>query len=165
MVYSSFRPLPTPPVGAQGYFDLDRSRPPGPYNYSGLPQTSGGYPYPSPRTPIPVQDEPRTTLPGGTLLHKGFYDLLSLIPTPGAASRFLWGGDAPEPVAGPRYEEIGRDNLAPAPTAQSPAKATPASPSPRITTSPAKKSGRRISKDMVSRPMGFVYVVSSVRAA
>ncbi|EIN11833.1 kinase-like protein [Punctularia strigosozonata HHB-11173 SS5] len=160
MAYSSFRPLPTPPGPSAGYFDLDRNRfPPARTNYyTGLPASPGPYPLPSPR--LPQAEEPRTTLPGGTLLHKGFYDLLSLIPTPGAASRFLWGADPPEVVAGPRYEEIGRDNLATSPPAQSPTKAAPTSPSPRITASPAaKKSGRRISKDMVSRPMGFVHLV------
>ncbi|KAJ8581448.1 hypothetical protein M405DRAFT_832424 [Rhizopogon salebrosus TDB-379] len=29
-------------------------------------------------------------LPAGTFLHKGFYDLLAMIPTP-SPSRFLWG--------------------------------------------------------------------------
>src|ERR1700728_1991251 len=38
-----------------------------------------------------VNDEPpTTTLPGGTLLHQGFYDLLAMIPTP-SPSRLLWG--------------------------------------------------------------------------
>jgi hypothetical protein len=43
-------------------------------------------------------------LRGGTILHKGFYDLLSMIPTPASASRF-WTSLAPDPVAGPRYED------------------------------------------------------------
>ena len=87
-------------------------------------------------------DDPSRSLLRGTLLHKGFYDLLALIPSPQTASRFLWGTpknteEAPT-VAGPRYENL-------APKAYSPP-ATPASP----------KRGRRLSKDMVSKPMNFV---------
>ncbi|TFK68671.1 kinase-like protein [Pluteus cervinus] len=86
---------------------------------------------------------PKTTLRGGTLLHKGFYDLLAMIPTP-SPSRLLWGPPAePEPdavVAGPRYEDL---------PASQPLSARPVPP----------KKGRRISKDMVSRPTGFVHLV------
>jgi protein-serine/threonine kinase len=60
-----------------------------------------------PYRPQEDDDAPRTTLPGGTLLHKGFYDLLALA-TP-VASRFLgFGGNnsASQLNAGPRYEEI-----------------------------------------------------------
>jgi protein-serine/threonine kinase len=99
-------------------------------------------------------DEPKTTLSGGTLLHKGFYDLLSMIPTP-SPSRFLWSAPAAEPdtpgLAGPRYEEILRDE--PTPNRDNgntqAYRPTPAMP----------KRGRRISKDMVSKPTGFVHLV------
>ncbi|KAJ7252651.1 hypothetical protein C8J57DRAFT_638944 [Mycena rebaudengoi] len=66
-----------------------------------------------------------TTLPGGTLIHKRFYDLLSMIPTP-SPSRLIWGA--------PAAEEAG------------------------ILASPRKD--RRISKDMVPRPTGFVRFVN-----
>ncbi|KAK0212878.1 kinase-like domain-containing protein [Desarmillaria ectypa] len=92
--------------------------------------------------------EPTSTLPGGTLLHKGFYDLLSMIPTPSSPSRLLqqWIAQAPEQVvAGPRYEHIGSGPM----PANNPAQIPPVSP----------KKGRRISKDMVSRPTGFVHLV------
>ncbi|KAG1867371.1 kinase-like domain-containing protein [Suillus subluteus] len=89
-----------------------------------------------------------TILPAGTFLHKGFYDLLAMIPTP-SQSRFLWGGGGSNQVpptdgeiisAGPRHEDI--------------------NPKPRHTpgSSPLKK-GRRVSKAMVSRPTGFVHLV------
>lgn len=134
-------------------------RAPGPLPSRSTPQTvfhadngPNYYPYPYPnsnqpraRIPQSIYDEPPTsTLRGGTLLHKGFYDLLSMIPTP-SPSRFFWGPPpaAPESepiLAGPRYEEIL--------PAQPSAARTPLSP----------KKARRISKDMVSKPTGFVYV-------
>ncbi|KAJ7594009.1 kinase-like domain-containing protein [Mycena floridula] len=112
-------------------------------------------PYYSPYSyPTDAYDEPPTTLPGGTLLHKGFYDLLAMIPTP-SPSRLLWGSQQqqgrPEPVvAGPRYED-----QIPEPPRKS---KYPASPPPVIPVTTPKK-GRRISKDMVSRPTGFVHLV------
>ncbi|KAJ4483193.1 kinase-like domain-containing protein [Lentinula aciculospora] len=90
-------------------------------------------------------NESRTAgFPTGTLLHKGFYDLLSMIPTP-SPSRMLqqWRPDT-SLIAGARYEELGKEvtkSMSPPP------------PSPVI------KKGRRISKDMVSNPTGFVHLV------
>lgn len=82
------------------------------------------------------------------MLHKGFYDLLALIPT-ATASRLIWGPSKEEGestvVAGPRYE-----NIAP----RSPPAAATASPNANTNASPRK--GRRLSKDMVSKPMNFV---------
>ena len=138
--------------------------PPGPVNPLGGPYHDNIYslpnPYhnPLPRPPytaLPIEEgRPAATLRGGTLLHKGFYDLLALIPTP-SPSRFLWGATAdppPDVVAGPRYEDLPDSNQVPpiklAPTSVSLASTGPVSP----------KKGRRISKDMVSKPMGFVYV-------
>ena len=90
-------------------------------------------------------DLPATTLPGGTLLHQGFYDLLSMIPTP-SPSRLLWGNQEP---AAARYEDLppSRGNLVH--NVHPPAIVPPVSP---------PKKGRRISKDMVSAPTGFVCV-------
>jgi protein-serine/threonine kinase len=119
-----------------------------------------------------------------TLVHRGFYDLLSLVPgTPGVgvgsrngASRF-WndpGAADRDLVAGRRYEDLPptpatptRPNPPPvSPTrsygldwaynyyAGSPPTSPPVSPPRRVEESPKGK--RRISKDMVSRPMGFV---------
>jgi len=96
-------------------------------------------------------EEPTSTMPAGTLLHKGFYDLLAMIPTP-SPSRLLWGpptASADPVVAGPRYEDIPR-RLPHAPPPQ------PLSPPTSPVSSP--KRGRRISKDMVSKPTGFVCV-------
>jgi len=87
--------------------------------------------------PPEFYEEPTTTsVPTGTFLHKGFYDLLAMIPTP-SPSRLLWKAPSPpldELVAGPRYEHQ-ESNTA-------------------IKSMPKK--GRRVSKDMVSNPTGFV---------
>ncbi|KAF5325825.1 hypothetical protein D9611_000036 [Ephemerocybe angulata] len=82
-----------------------------------------------------------SSIPVGTFLHKGFYDLLAMIPTP-SPSRLLWGvpKQGVDPVvAGPRYEHIH-------PPTNAAIKAMP-------------KKGRRVSKDMVSKPTGFVHLV------
>lgn len=127
------------------------SRPSDIYSLSNPYFSPYSYPSSSPQPPGLYDDAPTTTLRGGTLLHKGFYDLLAMIPTP-SPSRLLWGSPAaaPEPIiAGPRYEEI-----APAQTVRGkPLLGSPLSAPPI----PAKKT-RRISKDMVSKPTGFVYV-------
>ncbi|KAG8762319.1 hypothetical protein FRC12_009105 [Ceratobasidium sp. 428] len=134
-----------------------------------------------------------------TLVHRGFYDLLSLVPsTPGVGvsnrggDRF-WndpGGAYDDFVAGRRYEDMPQTPATPTRPARSPPQ-PPSSPplSPPLTRSygldwaynyyvgsppksppvspprPAEeprsppKGRRRISKDMVSRPMGFVHLV------
>ncbi|KAF7321744.1 Kinase-like protein [Mycena kentingensis (nom. inval.)] len=136
---AGYRPLPVPP---SRYYERNS---PGDVR-------DDGYPYYSPYTPTP--QIPAGTLRGtGTMIHKGFYDLLSTIsniqtPSP---SRFIWGappGEEPG-LAGPRYETI-RPGAPPVQTRQVP---TPSSAAP-----PARKA-RRISKDMVSRPTGFVHLV------
>ncbi|KAJ7268804.1 kinase-like domain-containing protein [Mycena haematopus] len=140
------RPLPTPPTGPRAS-PYDEYRGQGDHRPDGYP-FSGPYfaPYSYPQAPqLP------TTLPGGTLLHKGFYDLLSMIPTP-SPSRLIWGAPAAEEpgLAGPRYEEI-RPGVRPA---NGPARqASPPSSPPPV------RKARRISKDMVSRPTGFVHLV------
>ncbi|KAI0318280.1 kinase-like protein [Amylostereum chailletii] len=105
---------------------------------------------------LPKINGPSATLRGGTLLHKGFYDLLSMIPTP-SPSRLLWGGVDPEqPIAGPRYDQIPQKPLPGSlPVRQTPV--TVLGSTPPIASSP--KRGRRISKDMVSKPTGFVHLV------
>ncbi|KAI6046027.1 kinase-like domain-containing protein [Pisolithus marmoratus] len=54
-------------------------------------------------------------LPAGTILHKGFYDLLAMIPTPSPSGQ-LWGSASiqysSKPVTGARYEEISPKNNA-----------------------------------------------------
>ena len=89
---------------------------------------------PSAYHPPEFYEEPTTTsVPTGTFLHKGFYDLLAMIPTP-SPSRLLWKS-TPSPsvefVAGPRYED-------------------------QESKKPMPKKGRRVNKDMVSNPTGFV---------
>lgn len=95
-----------------------------------------------------------SSFPGGTILHKGFYDLLALsAPVVQTVSRF-WNAAAAKTdsslVAGAPYERL-----------------EPASP-PRLTNIPASSSTpatpvkkRRISKDMVSSPRGFQFVIFS----
>ncbi|KAH9949569.1 kinase-like protein [Amylocystis lapponica] len=156
MAASPRRPLPTPPASPpsayQNYVhrDAQPAALPDLYGY-GNPYVSP-YPYPpfTPSSPeYDDQQQSSSILRGGTLLHKGFYDLLSLIPSTPSPSRLFWR-DTADPVAGPRYEEIGPATDAPiSPPSTSP----PASP-------PARNlKGRRISKDMVSRPTGFVHLV------
>ena len=144
----SSRPLPTPPtMPGEGYWRndyLDLRNEPGLPQYPFQPYQPYGV---TPTTPF--SDHP-TTLRGGTILHRGFYDLLALIPSTPSPSRFFWPARAPqepEPVAGPRYEEI------PSPPNPPPVGA-PSSPPPPL------RKGRRISKDMVSKPTGFVYVLA-----
>ncbi|KAF7335208.1 Kinase-like protein [Mycena sanguinolenta] len=57
--------------------------------------------------PAPVPPQLPTTLPGGTSLCKGFYDLLSMIPTP-SPSRLIWGAPGTEEpgLAGPSGTSI-----------------------------------------------------------
>ncbi|KAJ7217795.1 kinase-like protein [Mycena pura] len=142
----AYRPLPTPPR----WSPYDESIGPGDYMATGYPYYAPAYPYPH----TPQLPAPGGTLRGtGTLIHKGFYDLLSMIPTP-SPSRLIWGAPtvAEEPVlAGPRYE-----NIKPrAPPVSAPAtKQIPPSSNP----APVRKT-RRISKDMVSQPTGFVHLV------
>ena len=141
------RPLPTPPGPVN---PLDHIYSPA-YPYR-APLSRPEYRPAGPSLPLD-EERPAATLRGGTLLHKGFYDLLALIPTP-SPSRILWGAGAdppPDVVAGPRYEDLPESNNAPfrriCPTSSL--------PSPGLVSS---KKARRISKDMVSKPMGFMYV-------
>ncbi|KAF8577309.1 kinase-like protein [Ramaria rubella] len=111
---------------------------------------------------------------GGTLLHKGFYDLLSIIPSAPSPSR-LWraaaaGLPASNPhtdvlLAGPRYDHIAPGNpptvLSGTPQLPQQHHHSPPFSSPPISPNPATplRKARRISKDMVSRPTGFVHLV------
>ena len=95
------------------------------------------YRYPQDDYPDLYEEPATSSFPVGTILHKGFYDLLSMIPTP-SPSQFLAGWRASPPsnndsIAGPRYEELD---------------------TARIKSMPKK--GRKVSKDMVSKPTGFV---------
>lgn len=107
------------------------------YSYNNLYFNSYAFP-PHASRPPDIYEEPQTSsIPVGTILHKGFYDLLAMIPTP-SPSRLLWRAPAPPSpeqsiLAGPRYEDL---------------------PTNVIKSSPKK--GRRVSKDMVSKPTGFV---------
>lgn len=95
--------------------------------------------------------------PGGTILHKGFYDLLALsTPVVETVSRFWTGAINPyreEPlIASPPYEQLpagAPPRVANVPVGQLP----PPTVSP--TSTPTKK-GRRVSKDMIGKPTGFV---------
>ena len=155
------RPLPVPPP------PLNTAYPPfddaAHDEYMGMPAS---YPYSAYISPFPYQapftrepevayDGPGTsTLRGGTLLHKGFYDLLSLIPSTPSPSRLFWRAQNDEPVAGPRYEQIPPDAV---PTATD-VSLVPQSPPPRSPPPVKNLKARRISKDMVSKPTNFMYV-------
>ena len=139
------RPLPVPPdlAGNYGahifYNDLpDASA----ANYVPSFPSFPAFPYPS----YAAKQEAEhivgpSALPSGSLLHEGFYDLLAF--SANTASRFLWGAPKEEqPLAGPRYENI--------PPSSPPLQTSPSGPN----VSPKK--GRRISKDMVSKPTNFM---------
>ncbi|KAF4599497.1 hypothetical protein EYR40_006591 [Pleurotus pulmonarius] len=149
----SRRPLPAlPTMRAEYYYDLPRSQAmysaTNPYFNSQVPYS----PFSDHGAPD-LREEPTSSVPVGTMLHKGFYDLLAMIPTP-SPSRLLWGPPAPpsEPiVAGPRYEQI---------PAGIPPEIKPVAPAISANTSPTGlRKGRRISKDMVSHPTGFIHLV------
>ncbi|CAE6433090.1 unnamed protein product [Rhizoctonia solani] len=103
-----------------------------------------------------------------TLVHRGFYDLLSLVPGTagvGVGSRRgnlnnMWPYD--DLVAGQRYEDIPSRRPAPAPPPGGTYTRTTGAvvyPPARIQAPTSPKGKRRISKDMVSQPMGFVHLV------
>lgn len=132
----STRPLPALPTHQYQYppRSTDRYLFASPYH---VPHHYPQYRYPQDNYPDLYEEPATSSFPVGTILHKGFYDLLSMIPTP-SPSRFLSGWRASPPsnndsVAGPRYEELDTARI----------KAMP-------------KKGRRVSKDMVSKPTGFV---------
>ncbi|CCM01470.1 uncharacterized protein FIBRA_03524 [Fibroporia radiculosa] len=153
------RALPIPPGPPPGQQNYALQRDPLSANVQDVYAYGNPYgsPYPHPSFPphsILAHEEQSTTLRGGTLLHKGFYDLLSLIPSTPSPSRFFWRDD-PETIAGPKYEDMHSSQTGPA--------VTPAnySPSPASPVPPVKNvvRGRRISKDMVSKPTGFIHLV------
>lgn len=147
--------------------------------------------YNEPKDPLPpVSDTQRGTVSRGALLHKGFYDLLSLIPnTASTLGRVALGGARGvhsadgEDIGGPRYEA-----LPPAPTSKAPVSNTGSSPHPNPSKrvlqkkpptvaleprsvgvgagfsayfySQPPKQSRRVSKDSISAPTGFVYVAN-----
>jgi protein-serine/threonine kinase len=157
MAYAARRPLPPPPMDINGV-----------YEYAGLPRSpvssadmySASSPYsatPFPFFPFssrPVADEAysptRSILAGGTLLHKGFYDLLALA-TP---SRLFAAASPSKLAAGPRYEQIYPGSPPAIVPSALDAKGVVKSPAPGAVTPLVKN--RRISKDMVSSPTGFV---------
>ncbi|KAI0699252.1 kinase-like protein [Cytidiella melzeri] len=152
------RPLPTLPkyVDYRILDEEDHMHPGFPGAYQPYSNFAPAYPYSPlfPESQTSVNDAP-TALRGGTLLHKGFYDLLALIPSTPSPSRFFWPQQDPEPVAGPRYEDIAPDSPNTAKTATKPPPLTspPSSPTAR------NLKPRRISKDMVSEPMRFMHLV------
>ncbi|KAF9482115.1 kinase-like protein [Pholiota conissans] len=137
MAYPDRRPLPSPPGPRPSQYGVPRHADLHPF---GSPYLQS-YPY-APWAPYSAElyeEQQTTSIPAGTFLHKGFYDLLSMIPTP-SPSRLLWKAPPAPPenvVAGPRYEDMDVNT------------GTRAMP----------KKGRRVSKDMVSKPTGFVHLV------
>lgn len=130
MAVRSARPLvPCPPIEADDGYPIHSDLVP-------------GAPYRSPSAD--VYDEATPLLPAGTILHRGFYDLLAMIPTP-SPSRLLWRATQPQRSASPRYEEINPKNNVNSGQAL-----------PSLT--PPKKA-RKITKDMVSPPTCFVHLV------
>lgn len=150
-MYSQSRPLPATPDLAVGQQLFNTNY------YDGVPKSSADIyaasapylpPAPYPQYAVqssPVREDEPASLPGGTLLHKGFYDLLAL-----TASRLLWGQQQQkneELVAGPRYEHV---------SPQSPARRGPGPLPTAVSPNASPRKGRRLSKDMVSKPMNFV---------
>lgn len=138
MAVRSARPLPRPPIEASEAHPIN----------SDLVPIGAPYPYPTYWSPtVDVYDEAAPMLPAGAVLHRGFYDLLAMIPTP-SPSRLLWRATQPQrsarAMASPRYEEINPKNNVNSGHAL-----------PSLT--PPKKA-RKISKDMVSPPTCFVWV-------
>ncbi|KDQ21430.1 hypothetical protein BOTBODRAFT_25873 [Botryobasidium botryosum FD-172 SS1] len=161
------RPLPTPPVrhNVSGYPG------PSPANYSpSTPTLERAYAYPSAypsNSPFgyspasPSYDQPTSIIPGGTMIHKGFYDLLNYVQTATPSpSRILWGGPKEEPlIAGARYEDMARGGVGSTPQPKpSPPQARPVV-QPKAPAEVPLKKGRRISKDMVSSPTNFKHLV------
>jgi protein-serine/threonine kinase len=152
MAYASRRPLPTPPINTHGVYEYNGAQRSPVSAADAYHPYHNQQPYSYPPFYVPYrpleEDTTRTTLPGGTLLHKGFYDLLALA-TP-VASRFLGfgAGSSTSPLnAGPRYEDIKPGEL--------PKVVNTARDVPPGAPSPLKK-GRRIAKDMIGNPTGFV---------
>ncbi|TFL02464.1 kinase-like domain-containing protein [Pterulicium gracile] len=148
------RPLPPTPAYPPHQFhhhhlpnDYD------PYPELSNPYTPSRFDYPQyapsgPDSRLYNNVQPRTTLRGGTMLHKGFYDLLSMVPSP-SPSRMLWNPPPPpaeQVLAGPRYEDLAKDR------AQVYLQSPGAGP-----TGVYRRA--KISKDMVSKPTGFVHLV------
>ncbi|KAF7966687.1 hypothetical protein HWV62_37490 [Athelia sp. TMB] len=150
---SARRPLPSPPAAGNtahipGSYPAEMYRP---NSYQALVHKSPYHDQYEPSTkPLNTYDDPpTTTLSGGTMLHQGFYDLLSMIPTP-SPSRLIWGATwnrQPEVIAGPRYEDMATSRGMGQPKAFT---------TPSSSVSPKK---RRVSKDMVSSPTGFIHLV------
>ncbi|KAG8830423.1 hypothetical protein FRC18_008122 [Serendipita sp. 400] len=177
MAYAARRPLPQLPMGTQGVYD-----------YSGAPNANNGirtpvssadmyspsspyYASPFPYFPFssnrPINgletnsnDAPvtRSILSGGTILHKGFYDLLALA-TPsrffsgGTGMGATSGGNGSGLAAGPRYEQISPRS----PPQVVPSAAVAAKNAQASITGPVKK--RKINKEMVSSPTNFMHLV------
>ena len=150
------RPLPSPPRYAQDYRmlhedeDMHTGSPIAvPYSLNYVPP----FPYSNPAIfqQNARSDDVPTTLRGGTILHKGFYDLLALIPSTPSPSRLFWRAQPAEPVAGPRYEDIPADRVKDTQSATE----SPNISSQNATTPVKNLKARRISKDMVSKPTGF----------
>lgn len=155
MAFAARRPLPVPPLNPQGVYEYAEPLQRSPVSSADMYHPSSPY-YPSfpyfPFSSFPAQAEDdtptRSILSGGTLLHKGFYDLLAL-----ATPSRLIGGTTPSTLAaGPRYE-----NIAPRSPPNVVMSATEATRPPPVTPTPASplKKNKRISKDMVSGPMNF----------
>ncbi|KZT52106.1 kinase-like protein [Calocera cornea HHB12733] len=90
-----------------------------------------------------------SVLPGGTLLHKGFYDLLAMIPTPRTA--MLWGTSRSRFPATARPGAVLSKN--PPAAAQNQGYVRVADRAPNAA------SRRKLSKDMISSPTAFAHLV------
>ncbi|KAF9517664.1 hypothetical protein BS47DRAFT_1371293 [Hydnum rufescens UP504] len=145
--------------------------------------------YNEPKHPHPlISDAPHGTLSRGTLLHKGFYDLLSIIPNTASAVGQVALGGSPEvrradvkDIGGPRYESLPPTTVPDALLSTAGSRAYP-NPSrrvlqkapPTVALEPrsigisagvsayfysSAKQPRRVSKDSISAPTGFVHLV------
>lgn len=157
MAYAARRPLPPAPMALVGANEYSVPRSP----MSSADLYSASSPYSTPFPYFPFSSRPaaaeeytptRSILAGGTLLHKGFYDLLALA-TP---SRFFASATPSKLTPGPPYEQINAGS--PPAIVTSAANVKDIKPPAPGAVTPLRK-GRRISKDMVSSPTGFVHLV------
>lgn len=158
MAFAVRRPLPATPRNAQGvyeYADYQRSpmssadmySPASPYYSSPFPY----FPFSSRRAQGDEDTPTRSILAGGTLIHKGFYDLLAYA----SPSRIFGAAATPSVLAaGPRYEHISPGS--PPTVVMSAAEINKTTSPPSASATPLRKA-RRISKDMVSSPTNFKY--------
>lgn len=93
-------------------------------------------------------------LAGSTMLHDGFYQILSIIPTP-SSPRLLWGpwNQSSSIIPGPRYEDIAPSK---------PPYLVPGGIEPPSSFATPSTKYRQVRKETISPPTDFVYAPNSI---